>query len=715
MATPFDPAALFEPQFVDPTTLVYPWSVPPAPVVDPALAAPPAPPIEAAPPIPPPEAPPAFVPPAPIEATSIAAPPPPPEAGALLPGLGIPAAAADGAVAGEQRFGDAKAKLTESPFDAATGDVRPDVSDADASRYFDELRQRDPAGYVATKMKFEDLKTKQALAQREKIVNEDWQQQQDNRKIRDTALAEARKKSAEIDAAAQRIADTKIDPTVGGIGAVLMGVIGGLIQGKTGSPTNTGIEALKAVIQQRFEVQRANLASQREGLGLRRNAVADELARIGDDYHQAEVFRAAALKHADDQLATEQLKYAPRGTTFLRIADMRGQVAAEQQRAQIERDNELFNKGMKLQEAARAQQAADETRRHNRASEGLQFAQIKSAEADRKLAREQRLEDKATERADKEAERVRQFTLSSPRPMVAVDDKGKPVVGADGKPVTAAQRFTNADGKPWELGSPERTAAMEAKLVTASELSDIIDEVKDIRENIGKGVVPWSEARQRLNVLEERATLIAKQGTQGMSSDKDFDALRGSVGSRDFKSFMNISATLDEARNRTASALNTAMRAANYTGPAVTFANKYGEKAQQTVDEIRLEKLLTDPGRDETELRKVALAQERARTDNSEEAWSAYRAATASAFEATPYQRDAIAQLGVAALGPADDPEATKARQKLAKVAEEGPTSTLRRLAKSALESTALRDASSGATQPDRAVSFETAPPAGGR
>jgi hypothetical protein len=148
-------------------------------------------------------------------------------------------------------------------------------------------------------------------------------------------------------------------------------VIGGLYQGRTGSARNPGLDALNEVINRRVAAQQAELAGKREGLSVERSAMANEYARSGDMYQAAEVTRLAALKHADDLLATQQQDYAPDGTRGIQIATMRAGIAGQQAQALQTYQQKKFENSTKLQEAARQQQLADETLRHNRAEESL--------------------------------------------------------------------------------------------------------------------------------------------------------------------------------------------------------------------------------------------------------------------------------------------------------------------------------------------------------
>ncbi len=601
----------------------------------------------------------------------------------------------------EAQYKGAAKKLTESPFDPATGDIRADVSDADAQRYMSDLARRDPGAFAELTTKLEDAKAKRAVAEHARIAEADYQAQQANMKMRAQAMAEAQKKSEALLADAQRIADTKIDPTGGlsggqKIAGVLGAIIGGLVQGRTGSARNAGMDALNDIIARGIDAQKANLANRREGIGLRRGALAEEYARNNDAYQAAETVRLAALKHADDLLATQQQQYSPRGTTFVKIANLRAQIGAAQQKAVEEHQQKTFDNSIKLQDAARQQQIANETARNNRATTALGYARLAEDKATRQEAQRARTADKEIERADKAAERHRQFTIGG-IPKVQTGADGKPVIGPDGKPVVTFDVLRNADKSEWEAESPEATRDLRQKATSTEEVVSIIDEIRAIRNRVGgESKLLNSDESQRLEVLQNRAKLLTKQGTQGMSSDKDMETIEGASGTSDAASWRSQDAKLLEARARTVSSLNTALRRAKYTGEAITFPEGYGPKTEDTPEEIRNQRLFKKPDlsfddaarRDLIDAQLAAGKESGLDVNNPEDqaliASSLARTRADWDAAAAPEQQRSIRQLGIAAR--ADDANGTAARALLGKLADEAQTTKLRSLAKAALE-----------------------------
>lgn len=598
----------------------------------------------------------------------------------------------------EQHYAQTVQEFGEQPLDEQ-GNVRiPDK--AEAQRYFSELRQRDPVKFATLQVQLGDIKTKRALAEQQRVANADWEQQQANAKMRAAAMEESKRKSDALVADAMRVANTKIDRTggVSQVGAILMGVIGGLIQGKQGG-RNIGLDALNDKINRGIEAQRAELAAQREGIGIRKGALAEEYARTGDEFHASEVTRLALLQRAHDQLSMEAQNYAPDGTTALKIADMQGAIVGQQQQAVRAYESEVFGKTLKVQEAARAQQLADETLRHNRAQEQQANAALYSAAQDRKAAADARAADKAAERADKEEERGRQYAVGLPLGRLELGADGKPAIGSDGKPVVKFGSLVNADGKEYRASSPEQHKALTDKIASGAERIEVYDRINALRERVGGESGAFnSDEFQELEQLGKDAAVLAKRGTQGMSSDADMENLAIMAGVKDVTSFRSQAAKLKSARARTVSSINKELRANKYTGPALEFPEP-GAATKNTPAEDRTQGLLQKPAvtYDQAIAAELA-ARTHSWTPTSKEvvtpdglsqrspayqqAYQDAKAAVDAVWDpgASPDQQAEIARLGSAAMG-----GDKVARGELEKIASSAHTAKLRELAKQAL------------------------------
>lgn len=601
----------------------------------------------------------------------------------------------------EAGYREAAKKLTESPFDPATGDLRADVSDADAQRYMNDLATRDPAKFAEISQQLGDIKTKKSLAEQARIADADWKQQQANLQARADAIKVANAKAAAIEADAQRLADTKIDPTGGlsggqRIAGVLGAIVGGLVQGRTGAARNAGMDALNDIINRGIDAQKANLANQREGLSARRGALADEYARTNDAFHAQEVVRLAALKHADDLLATEQQKYSPRGTSFQRIAALRAQVGAAQAEARQKAGQQYFDNSLKASEQIVKERAQRETERNNREQNYLRRKEIESQAADRELQRQNRAQDKAAERADKEAERRRQFTIGGiPRVQLGAD--GKPVIGADGKPVITQGRLVQNDGTEFEAASPEERKTLREKKTAGGNAIRNIDRILDIRDRVGGELDLLNSAEdQELQGLAADTVMQTKAGTQGMSSDEDMKYIARSAGVDKVTSWRDQRAKLLSARARIEANLDRAFRDSGYDGEKLTAPRGAFAKTEDTPEEIRNQRLFEKPDvsfenaarRDLADAQRAAGKEIGLNASNPEDQ-AVIRdslARTRADYDpaASPEQQRGIRQLGIAARG--DDANGQAARTLLGKLAEEAQTTKLRSLAKAALE-----------------------------
>ncbi len=529
-----------------------------------------------------------------------------------------------------------------------------------------------------------------------------------------TRVAQA--KADAIAADAQRLADTKIDPTGGisvgqGIAGVLAAAMGGLVRGRTGSNVNPGMDALDSVINRGIEVQKANLANKREGLAARRSALADEYARTGNLDHAADVVRIAALKHAEDLLSIQQLDYARGGTTDLKIAAQKAAIAQAQAQAMAGITQKNYDNSLKLQDAARQQEIADETRRKNREDAYLRAQELANARADRKDAQVARADEKATERADKEAERDRQFAIGG-------------VDGAD---------LRNPDNTVWRVADPQVRKDLGDKITAAKSLVKLYDRALAIRDRVGgESGLFNSPDRQELEQIEAEVKILRKQGTQGMSSDEDMQNLAQAGGAKDIASFRSRSPGIEIARARLQDQLNDALKTARYRGPAITFPKAPATK--NTADEDATQNLLQAPstsvgnefeaaiakrtlGLSPDESRALAVKPGEWTRDTLNPQQRAILDEVARTYDpsASIDQQHQIADLGIAAAG--TSPDALAAAAKLQRVATDAHTTRLRELARQALQSAQAAGLHGEPAAPgqDLGVSYETVPPAPAR
>src|SRR6185295_5811805 len=381
-----------------------------------------------------------------------------------------------------------------------------------------------------------------------------------------------------------------------------------------------------------------------------------------------------------------------------------------------------FDDNLKRIKVNQEQQQINETMRQHRDESARGWAGLASAKADRQAAADARLADKATERADKEQERQRQFALGAPG-RIEITPDGKPVVGPDGKPVVKYGDFINADGKPWLVSDPQERAKIGNQIEVTTELNQIYGRIRDIRDRSGGASATLnSDDFQELEQLGKRAQVLTKKGTQGMSSDEDMKALETVAGVKDITSFRDQTKRLEVAQSRTNAAMDAAMRTARYTGPTVLFAGS-GPTTKNTPEEDKQQSLLQRSGVS----RDQAIAQEFQRrtagwgsaveaprapdgsyvggSPLSESAKQAYRDAVAAVDAgwspgADLDQRAEIMRLGSVARG--TGPEATAAKETLAKIASDAHVHKLAELAKQQLAPPAAEPGTYGQSRPDQ-------------
>lgn len=594
----------------------------------------------------------------------------------------------------EAAYRSAVAGLGDGPFWDEQGRSR--LADPEHSRrYLSETALKDPVKFARITGELDDIKDQNFLAEQKRIANEHWERQQALERDRAEAMKVARRKAEALEADAQRLADTKIDPSGGITGGrrvagVLAAIVGGLYQGATGSARNIGLDALNDAINRGIETQKAEIANKRALLGDRRNALAAEMERIGDEHEAEERVRMASYKHALDLLAIERQNYARGGTTDLKLANMQAQVVAAMQKARADKEAVDFKREVDAREQIRKEAETEAKIKNDRAQIGLGYAQLKSAAEDRRLAREQRAQEKADEMADKEAERNRQFAIGA-MPTVQVGPDGKPVIGPDGKPVIVFGDLKNKDGTTWWAASAEEAKDLRTKKTSTEQLTKLYDRAIALSDRVGGETwVGNSPEYQELKAIEKEILLLKKQGTQGMSSDADMDNLVEASGARDITSFRSKIPGLKAARARTVDKFNTEMANARYTGPRLEYPET--RPTDSTAEEIRIERLMRPPDVDSDALaaRRHRLPSTLSRDVPDVGGSSPERLALPDDPGLSQEQRDFLSELGIAARGPANDKAAETARARLQRFAAEAQTGRLRQVAKQELES-ALR------------------------
>lgn len=597
--------------------------------------------------------------------------------------------------------GDAVQELTprqhfEQSVQRANGDPFAIQDEGERQRYLDAIAKRDPEAFAGLLANDQQRRADFVNARRKEMLADNATAQRQHYEDWKAANDATDAKMAAIQQDAQRIANTKIDRTgglnwVSKLAGVVGAVVGGLVQGRTGAARNAGLDALNEAIRQGMQAQEADLERQKQGVSSRMSMLGREVQQHGDEFRAKEALRQSAYAQIDSMLASQAQQFDPRSKTALQIAATRAGISAAQQQALIAARQKTFENDLKERDTSRQEALAKNTIWHDRAQIGLGYAGLENDKANRNEARAQRLADKEAERLDKEQERVRQFAIGGV-PKLQTDPTGKPLVGPDGKPVIVHEELRNADGKPWLAPDAESQRELRTKKTSAEEAISIIDEIRAIRNRVGgESSLLNSDEAQRLKVLKARSRLITKDGTQGMSSDKDGEILSDAAGTGNADSWRSQEAGLLEARARTESALNRALNGAKYTGPPIRFPEN--SLAKNTAEDDKIQGLLQRPtetfddvARREFNRRTLGWSPADNTPENIQRVAREVRESIGPTWDsgASPDQQRRIAELGYVARG--SDEAATDARKALSKISTSADTSALRKFAGAALQ-----------------------------
>lgn len=362
-----------------------------------------------------------------------------------------------------------------------------------------------------------------------------------------------------------------------GIG-VAMTALGDALQYKNGP--NLAIQMIQQSIRDDVSAQ----VREREQLG----KVIDRRRNSLDQYRQmtGDLREAANLKIAEEyKRAADQMEM-----TAAKFADPKAKLQAAQNAAVLRGDAAKLS--ATSAESAFNREQARQQLAISKSNSALGWANYKQGAKEfnarmslenRKLMLEAAQLDAAGNAAQAKALRE-EASKNNELGMVApatpkTDEKGQPILNPDGTPVVVKDAMLrNQDGSIWRAPKDTVRNELAKKMTAAQEITSIIDEVLAIREKVG-GESSWGNSAefQRLKVLQNQLQLLAKSGTQGMSSDQDMEALRNALGAGDITSFRDRAAGLEEGRRRTVDALNSAFKyEGNYSGERLDFPRTVG-------------------------------------------------------------------------------------------------------------------------------------------
>jgi hypothetical protein len=385
----------------------------------------------------------------------------------------------------------------------------------------------------------------------------------DNLLKREQADLEATKEVDDIRADAKALAQESIDPrryiknrSAGDlVGQMMLALVSGMAN--PGGP-NSGVEMMKQGINQDIEAQVADLANDRELLGLRKGAVAELFEKNGDAYRSAETVRLAVWEGVANQLKTEGMKYDPMGTAAQRIAASVRAAEMEAATASLKleegvRKRKQEDAELKIKQGHLAQGWAQEKRmkigqKAELASQGLDEKGNPIAgwtpPVTPKTIEEAAKADKAV--SDAEAarlalspeERTRQFGVGGLK-----NKKGEPILF----------RNTDVAGAVTKLkSSTDRATALLDNLIVARDA-----------HGFSSNTVKSDEWQQMQSDYANLQLEIKNTAELGVLAGPDMDIIGRALGTDDPTEFRNVTAGMKAARSNLVKKLNSTIKSNN--------------------------------------------------------------------------------------------------------------------------------------------------------
>lgn len=399
----------------------------------------------------------------------------------------------------------------------------PSAAQIEAQRTTDLANLPDEA-YAASKAQFEEGKRQMSAAEFAARATKNASDEQANYKAFIDSQEVARKAGEQVQIDATKLANTKVDPerwwasrsTGQKIAGYISAIVGGLVQsGRTGNGRNVGMDMIQKSIDDDVEAQKANIANQREALGVKRSAVGDMYSQSNNLFHASETHRVAAWNNVIGQLEAESQNYDPQGTTRFRIADAIRDARARRQAAIFSIMQQTQKSYLEAQKFLLDQEKLKEQTRHSKAEEGVAWKNATTAatQSDRNYDVELRkLSDKqATDLSTAE----REFGIAS------LDAGGNPQV------------IMKADGKtPLQVPKEEKPKLV-AQRTSVQNLHNALGALKILRDKAGGANRKTSPADQaEYNRLANQAVIDfanAKRISLADKQSQDFarDALLG--------------------------------------------------------------------------------------------------------------------------------------------------------------------------------------------
>ena len=547
-------------------------------------------------------------------APALAAPPPPadPAAIAALDPLaaidqGVAKVSPGGSLEGMQgpapdqlagwdgHFGPAKA------FDDLAGKVASTVGPAAADARADadtegrsSMLASDPARLMREEF---DLESERAARDREMLEQERANNRESadlNAQMQLAALTRARAETERLNAEATAIANTKIvrDRRSGGsrLFDVILGALGGLVAARTGGP-NVGLNLVLKRLDDDVEDQKAELQNRTSAIGMKRNFIADELARSGDMFKAQEMYRLALHDSAISDISSESMKFAPGGTRAIQLAKMKAGLM--QSRAAALRA--LEDRNLKTaSDSANIEHRLLENKKLRgqlsgggggggaaRVAFGEQAFQSITPPAGWAGSQKQWIDQRNAYLTGKKSEQE----ISSGGKLGEEERANKLVRG--GMPISDYEE----SGKPraWiPQGDVSTVNAFRAKYAATREAVRLLDEAVSLRTGWTSDTGN-SDENARLKVIMGKAKLTIKNAEKlGQITATDDDLIVGALGAADFTVRKSLASAIDQARKNLMQSIRIEAEALGLSPRGVRkidFPNLYGHKHVETSGE----------------------------------------------------------------------------------------------------------------------------------
>lgn len=498
----------------------------------------------------------------------------------MQPGLGIPSSAFDSLPPlppTEPPPVDLTHEAGTSPFTSPTrlldnqDQAFGNLTDAQrVDQQYADLRKMDPTKAALLMADREQARKDFYDARMAEIARHDREEQQRLLQQRMAAEQKAADDTKQLHADAMALANTKIirDRRSAGqtLGDVFVAALGGLISARTGGP-NVGLQMVMKGLDDDVQNQKDEIQQKQSILGLRRNFIADELARGKDLYQAQETYRLAMLEGFKQDALTEANKFDPLGTQAQRRYQMVGQIEAEQRKAV---------------DAYNAHQLDMETKRYDLLNKQADLAKkigaltpqtggTSGAAETSVVPRDQLLKQYGWDPG-------KDMSMKDYRSALEVANKAGDVrakqtaerIHDDETRVGQAGEFVYAkDGQGHRAGEQLHVAPDQAKEL--NKMKGSVDTIVHLMDDVRRLRTGWSNSAynrteyQRIKADWELVKGLGKDllGLGALSAD-DYKLLEGTFGADDPTSFLSKSVGIEKARSNTLKLFSNKMRSAGW-------------------------------------------------------------------------------------------------------------------------------------------------------